>query len=152
MRISLFPDKKLEEDHLSLSYRQMTPHIEKILETAGGSSMTTLQAQNTKGEKVFITLDDVLYFEAVDRKTFAYTSDTVFELGDTLGSLEEIFADAGYIRISKSAIINIYRIRAIKPEVNMRVRAVMDNGEHLIINRNYKKAFQQYLKERRPSS
>lgn len=43
----------------------------------------------------------------------------------------------GFARISKSVIVNIRKIREIKPQLNGRFEAVLDNGERQVVNRHY---------------
>ena len=76
---------------------------------------------------------------------FAYTKEKVYPLKDTLAYYEVLLAKYGYVRISKSNIVNVYRIKAMKSEVNMRICATFENEEKLYINRSYKKNFMEYL-------
>lgn len=57
------------------------------------------------------------------------------QLQKSLAQLEGILSDYGYVRINKSNIVNIFRIEKIKPEVNMRVGVIFDNGEKLYIRK-----------------
>jgi len=46
--------------------------------------------------------------------------------------------------------VNIYKVNRMKADLNMRLRLQLDNGEILILNRSYKKAFLdmlQHIKE-----
>ena len=51
--------------------------------------------------------------------------------------------------VSKSNLINIYKIKQLKPDINMKVYAFFDNGDRICINRSYKKAFNEYLRKMR---
>ena len=46
-------------------------------------------------------------------------------------------------------MVNIYRVRKIKADVNMKMQLVLDNGEKVILNRSYKNDFLQFIRERR---
>lgn len=39
---------------------------------------------------------------------------------NTLASCEEMLWNYGFVRVSKSNLINIYKIRQLKPDLNMR--------------------------------
>ena len=43
----------------------------------------------------------------------------------------------------------IYKIRQLKPDMNMKVYASFDNGERICVNRSYKKSFNEYLNRMR---
>lgn len=88
---------------------------------------------------------DVLYFESVDNRTFLYTEDDVLEVRQRLYELEVILSDKDFIRISKSQIVNIHKIKSLRPELNRTILATMCNGEQLSISRKYVRAMRNML-------
>ena len=58
------------------------------------------------------------------------------------------FGTVGFARNSKSMLVNIYHIKELKAQMNMRVNIVMDNGEQVILNRSYKNEFYKYLEKK----
>ena len=103
-----------------------------------------LQAKKDN-ELHFINSFDVLYFESVDNRTFLYTEDDVLEVKQRLYELEVILSDKDFIRISKSQIVNINKIKSLKPELNRTILATMCNGEQLYISRKYVQAMRNLL-------
>lgn len=93
----------------------------------------------------FINSSDVLYFESVDNHTFLYTQDDVMEIKLKLYELEETLSDKDFIRISKSLIVNINKIKSLKPELNRTILATMCNGEYLYISRKYVRSVKDLL-------
>jgi DNA-binding LytR/AlgR family response regulator len=93
----------------------------------------------------FIDSLDVLYFESVNNRTFLYTANDVMEVKLRLYELETFLSEKDFIRISKSQIVNINKIRALKPELNRTILATMCNGEQLYISRKYVKAIRNVL-------
>lgn len=88
---------------------------------------------------------DVLYFESVDNRTFLYTEEDVLEVRQRLYELEGILSDKDFIRISKSQIVNIHKIKSLRPELNRTILATMCNGEQLSISRKYVRAMRNML-------
>ncbi len=88
---------------------------------------------------------DILYFESVDNRTFLYTKDDVMEVRQRLYELEMVLSDKDFIRISKSQIVNINKIRSLKPEINRTILVTMCNGEQLYISRKYVPAIRNML-------
>lgn len=103
-----------------------------------------LQAKKDN-EWCFVKLFDVLYFESVDNRTFLYTEDDVMEVKQRLYELEIILSDKDFIRISKSQIININKVKSLRPEINRTILATMCNGEQLFISRKYVPAIRSLL-------
>ena len=84
-----------------------------------------------------LSAEDVLFIESVDKHTFIYTADTVLETGLRLYEMEELLADCDFLRIAKGCIVNFRAIAALKPDVNGRIIATLENGERVVISRQY---------------
>ena len=63
------------------------------------------------------------------------------EMRLTLNNVLEMYSDAGLIRISRSAVVNVYKIDHLQGDLNMRTVIFLKNGEKLIMNRGYRKEF-----------
>ena len=92
-----------------------------------------------------INKHDVFYFESVDKRCFAYTADDVYETPLRLYELEELLSDSGFIRSSKSQILNIAKIKTLCPDFGGRLEVVMENEEILIVSRQYSKSAKERL-------
>ena len=80
---------------------------------------------------------DIYYFESVDNKVFAYAGKSVYEVRKKLYEIEEEYAHTDFLRISKSAIVNVAKIAYIRPLLNGRFEAKLKNDEKIIISRQY---------------
>lgn len=96
-------------------------------------------------ETYFINSSDVLYFESVDNRTFLYTAKDVLEVKLRLYELEALLSEKDFIRISKYQVVNINKIKSLKPELNRTILATMCNGEQLYISRKYVKTIHNVL-------
>lgn len=88
---------------------------------------------------------DILYIESVDKQCFLYTTDAVYESNLKLYQLEELFDAAGFFRNAKSQIINIAKIKSLCPEFGGRIEVKMENGEVVMISRQYAKLFRERI-------
>ena len=84
-----------------------------------------------------ISLDEIFYIESVEEKTFVYSKAEVYNCEYKLYEIEEKIGKYSFARISKSTIVNICKILEIKPQINGRFEALLDNGERQIVNRHY---------------
>lgn len=148
MKLNLFQTEQTIEPHIDIHYRQITPVIEKVIQLVQ-EDKPVLYGVSQREEKVLLDINSIYYIDSVEKRVFAYTKEEVYRLSGNLQQLEAELAEYGYVRINKSNLINIYKVDRIKPEANMRVMAIFDNGEKLYINRSYKKNFQNYLESRR---
>ncbi|MCR8658713.1 LytTR family DNA-binding domain-containing protein [Paenibacillus endoradicis] len=84
-----------------------------------------------------IILSDIYYFEAVDGKVFIYCHDRVFEVKQKLYELEDLCKERKFFRASKSTVLNIAKISVIHPSISGRFEALLDNGERVVVSRQY---------------
>ena len=133
------------EDEVIVNYLVMTSDIERIVNFIKGEQ-TKLAGWKDKEQKVIDTRA-ILYMEAVDGNTFAYTESEVMKLDYTLAQLEQRLSDINFFRCSKSMIINIDKVDSLRSMPSNRIDARMINGEHIIISRTYASDFRRILKK-----
>ena len=132
-------EENIEENYLELHYDTIDEETKAVLDRLR-DTLRYIEGTTEKG-KVTIALTDIFYIETVDRKTFAYTKDTCIEIREALRDIIEEFENIGFVRISKSAVVNIYKIQKLQGDINMRVIIYLKNGEQLIMNRSYRNDF-----------
>lgn len=84
-----------------------------------------------------IPVTDIFYIESVDNKVFLYTLDRVYETKQKIYEFESILKEKHFLRISKSMLLNLMKVEAIRPALNGRFSAVLRSGEQVIITRKY---------------
>ncbi len=99
------------------------------------------------GERRLLDVKDVLYADTVDKHTFLYTGEAVYECSLRLYELEEGLRDLDFFRIGRSTIVNFYRIQSIRPELGGRLLLKVDNGEQLYVSRQYAANIKEKLRE-----
>ncbi len=135
MKIEILVDETAADLKITVTCRQLTPDIEKLLAT-----LRMMDHQITGKKKDEIHLLDVaqlLYIESVDRKCFLYTADDVYESELRLYELEERLEEYGFFRVSKSFLIHLSGIQSLKADIDRRIRITMSNGEQIIASRQY---------------
>ena len=88
--------------------------------------------------------NDIYYFESVDKRCFLYTAEDIYETPLRLYEIEEILS-IGFLRNAKSQIVNIAKIKSLCPDFGGRIEVIMDNGEKLIVSRQYAKLLKERL-------
>lgn len=93
-----------------------------------------------------VAVSELYYIETVDGKTFLYTKDRVYESSYRIYELESLLKAKAFQRVSKSMLLNLMKVRAIRPALNGRLSAVLQTGEEVIISRSYVKDLKSALK------
>ena len=135
------------EESIVIRYKELSPTVERIIGILEGSDGKLWG--RTESGSVSIELGDILYLETVDDKLFAYTTDVVARIEGTLVSFMNEAKDETFFRCSKSMIINVGKVKALKSLSSNRIDATMEGGEHIMISRRYAVDFRRLLKGER---
>lgn len=137
-------EPELSENYLEIHYNSLTQETQDII--AYLESKNVLTGRN-ETESRFIQPDEIYYCEMADRKCYAYLKEEVWQLGEGLAELTERYEMHGFVRISKSMVVNIYKVKQIKADFNMRMNLILLNEETVIMNRSYRNDFFRKLKD-----
>lgn len=143
MKIEIKVDSSIEEDCISISCGRLTPELERII--AMLRIMEKKFVAQAEGETFLLDVFAILYIEAVDRKTFVYTEKGVYESEMRLYELEEQLEEYGFFRASKSSLVQLRAISSLKRDINRRIRVTMENGEVIMVSRQYAEALKKRL-------
>ena len=131
------------ETQVIIQCDEITDEIRKLetLVLSGNQKLSCTKNHKTQ----LVDRHDVLYIESVEKQCFVYTADDVCETNLKLYELEEMLDTAGFFRSAKSQIINIAKIKALCPDFGGRIEAEMENGEKVVISRQYAKQFKERI-------
>lgn len=132
------------ENEVILKYLDMTPEVERIYQFLNGEQQKIIGW--LEQEKIILDINQILYIESVDSKTFAYTKNHVVRIDYPLYRMQQLLSDINFFRCSKSMIINIDYVEKLRSLSSNRIDATMRNGEHILISRTYASDFRRRLK------
>lgn len=136
MKITILEKQPDEEDEIIVKCDYIDENITKLLNQLKTGSKTKMNFYKDS-KIVLLEQNEILYFESVDDKVFAYTSDDVYETKSKLYMLEAELPANIFFRASKAVIVNIDKIDSLSPAFGGRFEAVLQNGYKVIISRNY---------------
>lgn len=135
MKIEILVDEEAADLKISVTCRQLTPDVEKILAIL---RMMNHQLTAKKDSEIYLLdIAQIIYVESVDRKSFIYTAAEVYESDFRLYELEQQLGEYGFFRVSRSCLIHLQDIQSLKADINRKVRVTMSNGEQIIASRQY---------------
>ena len=147
MKIYKYHKPDLEENQIDLYYNKMDQETEGIIKYLDLYNKTLIG--KNANETTWIHPSDIYYCEMVDRKCYSYLKESVWQIDISLQMMLDQYSNMGFVRISKSMVINIYKIDKLKADINMRVNIILQNGEIVILNRTYRNQFYKYLDKMR---
>ena len=94
------------------------------------------------GRVFFLHVQDVHCIEAEGNYVRVYDNQKGYLLRETISSLEEQLDPKQFLRIHRSAIVKIDRIKEMQPWFHGEYRIIMENGKQLALSRNYRSNLQ----------
>ena len=142
-KITLQTVPPAEEEEIIVKCHAVSDEVLAVLEKL--KSDEALMLGTLDGEVFRLPVKEIFYAESVDNKTYLYARQNVYETKLKLYEIEERFRATKLFRGSKSMIVNIAKIRSVAPSVNGRLEAKLQNGEIVLISRQYVAAFKQKI-------
>lgn len=135
MKITIQIDEKIQDTEIAVTCRRLSPEIEKMIATL---RMLDQQLAVTKeDENYLLDVEKIAYIEAVERKTFVYTGDDVYESKLKLYEMEERLCLSGFFRVSKNTLVHLRFIKSLKNDIARKLRLTLVNGEQIMVSRQY---------------
>ena len=135
MQVVVNENQNVEKVQVIINCKERDSRVRKI-EDYLHQMTVSLQVVSKEGS-CRISAEDILYVENVDRRTFLYTKEEMYEMKEPLYKFEEQLQHTGIVRISKNCLLNLDSLERVTPFHNHRFEATLVNGEKLLISRNY---------------
>jgi two-component system, LytTR family, response regulator len=123
---------------------QRDQHILALLEELKtGPSYLERLVIKAGGRVFFLSVDDVVCIEAEGNYVRVYDSNKSYLLRETISGLEEQLDPKQFLRIHRSAIVKIDKIKEMQPWFHGEYRILLTNGKQLTLSRNYRANLQE---------
>ena len=135
MKIEIDIDEKYSDTEVVIRANKLDSDVERLVAMM---RMVNMQIGVRKNDETYLLdVEKILYIEAVDRKTFVYTSDETYESDLKLYEIEQELLERDFFRISKQSIVNIRMIKSLKSDINRKIRITLKNDEQIVVSRLY---------------
>lgn len=139
MHWKLIINPKLKDVQVTIEAPEMTDSIKRLTEFIDQITHTILLRKESQQVEVY--LFHLVYIENMERTTFVYTNEDMYEIDYPLYEMEGKLNEYGFIRINKQTIINPRKIQSVRALLNSRFELCMTSGEKLIVTRHYRNSF-----------
>jgi len=133
-----------ESEVLEIRCHKITDEVQEII-----SFVKSRQGQlstEQDGQRMEIPIIDVFYAESVDSRLFIYTAKESYEIKLKLYELEDMLQGKTFIRIQKGMLLNLMKVKSIRPALSGRYTALLKNNEEVVISRKYVAGLKNALK------
>jgi two-component system, LytTR family, response regulator len=113
-------------------------------ETRGGGPLERVVVK-TGGRIFFLKTSEVDWIEAYGNYVRLHVGPTAYLLREPISSLEAQVDPARFLRIHRSALVNIERIREMQPMFHGQYTVILHDGTRLTLSRRYRSKLQKSL-------
>ena len=135
LKITIDIDDNVKETEINIKCNKLTSEVENLIATLRIINQQMLVIKDN--ENYLLDVNKISYIEALERKTFVYTEDEMFESKLKLYEMEERLCHYGFIRISKFCLVHLKYIKSIRNDIERKLRLTMKNDEQIIVSRQY---------------
>jgi len=153
MKVQLFVSKDLEEPYAEIYTDVLTDNIQKAMvlleneetineeEEMGDNSILAVK----KGQDiVLLDVEDIFFIRVEDKQTKVYVEDKEYLIKKPLYQIEENL-DSNFVRVSKTTIVNLRKIKRVAPSLKGMMFIELKNGLKDNISRKYLSDFKKAL-------
>jgi len=112
--------------------RRLLASVESRAATSGYANRLAVP---DRGRIRLVATRDIDWIEASGNYVVLHAGGREHELRETLAALEDKLDPADFLRIHRSTIVNVHRVREIRPWFHGHHRVVLDNGTELRMSR-----------------
>lgn len=143
MKVILEPTGQPGETQVIIRCTQVDPSVQQLLNllTAAERKLVGLR----EGQSYLVSPQEIDYAESVDKRTFLYTKDQVYESPLKLYELEQQLAGWDFVRAGKSLVIRLPAVRAFRPALGARLEVTFYSGERRYVSRQFVPLIRQKL-------
>lgn len=150
MKIRIELDENLDEQEVIIRTPVLTGDIAQLQNMIVEATKGQKSFEFYKGDvRVYLSLDEILYFETCDKGIVAHTADDIYEVGYKLYELEDLLP-RNFMRVSKSTILNTAKIFSIDRNLTASSEVAFRNThKQVYVSRHYYRSLMERLDERR---
>ena len=121
--------------------------IQHIVSLLKSNSTTTKILLQDDEKEILTDIVDILYFETIERKVYASTSNDKLICRYSLSEISSMFKSRGITQIGKSLLVNVNHVKSLESEFSGNYVITLKNDQKLVVSRFYMKDFRNLIME-----
>lgn len=119
--------------------------ILQLLEELKGPQYIERLVVKAEGRIFLLDVDDIRYIQAEGNYVAVHNGQKQYLLRETISGLEARLDPKKFLRVHRSAIVKIDKIRELQPWFHGEFRIILDGGKQLMLSRNYRVRLQKAI-------
>ena len=109
------------------------------------AGLTHLPVRDTRGERLHIPADSILFIESYGHDVDVHTTDGIYASQDRIYQLEQRLDPTEFLRVSQSVIVSRRHVKKIRPSLSMKFVLTLSDGTLVDVTRSYYSAFKDFF-------
>ncbi len=126
--------------------RRATAELTAVLKSLRAKSPSERLVIKSPGHVYFLGLDEIDWIQAEGNYVRIYAGPQSYFLRERIGVLETTLDSRRFLRIHRSTIVNVDRIRELQPCNSGESMVILRNGKELSLSRGYGQALREQMK------
>ena len=144
MKVNLFVSKDVEEPYAEIHTNELNENITKAMSILENDESNELLAVKKDSDIALLEYDDIFMFRVENKQVNVFTKDYDYIIKKPLYQIEENL-NSDFVRISKTTIVNLEKIKRVAPSLRGMMFIELKNGLKDNISRKYLPNFKQAL-------
>ena len=144
MKVNLFVSRDIEEPYADIHTNELTDNISKAMSILESEDSNDMLAVKKGSDIALLEFSDVFMLRVEDKQVKVYTEKAEYLIKKPLYQVEETLS-SDFVRISKSAIVNLKKVERVAPSLKGMMFIQLKNGLKDNISRKYLPDFKQAL-------
>lgn len=144
MKVNLFVSRDIEEPHADIHTNELTDNITKAMSILESDDTNEILAVKNGSDITLLEFNDVFMLRVENKQVKVYTENNEYLIRKPLYQVEESLS-GDFVRISKTTIVNLKKIKRVAPSLKGMMFIELKNGLKDNISRKYLPDFKNAL-------
>lgn len=144
MKVNLFVSRDITEPHADIHTNELTGNVSKAISILESDESSDMIAVKKGSDIALLELGEIYMFRVEDKQVNVYTQNNSYVVKKALYQVEESL-NGDFVRISKTTIVNLKKIKRVAPSLKGMMFIELKNGLKDNISRKYLPDFKQAL-------
>ena len=144
MKVNLFVSRDIEEPYANIHTNELTDNITKAMSILESDDSNEMLAVKRGSDIALLEFSEIFMFRVEDKQVNVYTENQEYIIKKPLYQVEETLT-SDFVRISKTTIVNLKKIKRVAPSLKGMMFIELKNGLKDNISRKYLPEFKRAL-------
>lgn len=144
MKVNLFVSRDIEEPYADIHTNELTDNITKAMSILESDDSNEMLVVKRGSDIALLEFSEIFMFRVEDKQVNVYTENQEYIIKKPLYQVEETLT-SDFVRISKTTIVNLKKIKRVAPSLKGMMFIELKNGLKDNISRKYLSEFKMAL-------